>query len=239
MRQIVSAACGLWLGIAGAAFAQDTQDTGASQPAVVVELYTSQGCSACPPADEFMASLVQDPNVIPLALHVDYWDYIGWKDAFADPRFTDRQKAYAHAVGSRMIYTPQMIVNGLDRVEGHEPEQVARLIQAHLAAAAPVALRLERSGDRLRILADPAPLDRPVWVQLVRYRPSETVTIERGENAGRTVTYHNIVTSWQMLGEWPGAAPLAMEADAPGPDPVAVILQKGGPAEIVAAARLD
>jgi hypothetical protein len=235
MRQIVKAACGLWLAVAGAAAAQSV-----SEPVVVVELYTSQGCSSCPPADEYFALLATDPRVIPLALHVDYWDYIGWEDRFADPRFTDRQKAYALAAGSRTIYTPQMIVEGHERVEGHQPEEVGRLISEHLSRAAPVRLTLTRKGEVVSIQAEasPAPAD-PLRVQLVRYRPEETVTIEHGENAGRTMTYRNIVTSWQMVGEWTGAEPLHLQAKAAGAEPVVVILQEPGPGAILAAARLD
>lgn len=237
MRWMVSAACGLWVGVTGAGMAEEAIQT--SEPAVVVELYTSQGCSSCPPADEYLAMLVADPRVIPLALHVDYWDYIGWKDQFANPQFTDRQKSYARAAGSRTIYTPQMIVGGQERVEGHQPEELATLVQAHLAAGRPVSLRLERNGSGVRIIAeaDP-PLTEAVRIQLVRYIPKQTVEIESGENAGKTVTYHNIVTSWQVLGEWGGQAPLDIEAEAEGDEPVVVILQNSGPAEILAAARL-
>ncbi|HEX9859381.1 MAG TPA: DUF1223 domain-containing protein [Paracoccaceae bacterium] len=236
MRQIIGAACGFWIALAGLGLGQ----TSTSGAAVVVELYTSQGCSACPPADDYLATLAANPQVIPLALHVDYWDYIGWKDRFASPRFTDRQKAYAHAVGSRTIYTPQMIVAGRERVEGHRPDELNRLIRAHLAAGQTVGLTLRREGGRLRIRAEAnPPLTHPVRVQVVRYRPSETVDIKHGENAGRTITYRNIVTSWQIIGHWPGDAPLELEAAAEGPEPVVVILQKEGPAEILAAARLE
>ena len=92
---------------------------------VVVELFTSQGCSSCPPADELLREMSKRPDVIALAFHVDYWDYIGWKDEFAHPGFTKRQKAYAKAAGERMVYTPQMIVHGVVRVVGHEPEALA------------------------------------------------------------------------------------------------------------------
>lgn len=240
MRSFIGAtllvAAGAWF--SGMTHAQAQTTT--SEPVVVVEMFTSQGCSSCPPADEFFSMLVDDPRVIPLALHVDYWDYIGWADVFAKPQYTDRQKAYARAVGSRTIYTPQMIVDGQDRVEGHQPDQVESLIQRHLASASGVSLQVDRVGRELHIRADSAePLRGALRVQLVRYRPSETVEIERGENAGRTVTYHNIVTSWQPLGEWSGQEPLTMEADAPGTDPAVVILQSAGPAEIIAAARVN
>lgn len=236
MRHFANATVGLCLAAAGAAWAGD----GTSQPVVVVELYTSQGCSSCPPADEFLGALVGDPQVIPLALHVDYWDYIGWKDVFADPKFTDRQKAYARAVSSRSIYTPQLIVGGLDRVEGNQPAAVKALIRKHLDGAHGVTLTLAREGGQLLIRAETkAPLEGPLRVQLVRYRPQETIDIERGENAGLTMTYHNIVTSWQSLGDWTGEAPLAIEAEVAGSEPAVVILQSAGPAMIVAAARID
>ena len=232
MRWTLGAACALALGVSGPVHAQ-------SQSGVVVELFASQGCSACPPADEFLATLVSDPRVIPLALHVDYWDYIGWEDKFGDGHFTARQKAYARAAGSRTIYTPQMIVGGIDRVEGTRPEDVASLIRKHLAAGGRVALKLERAGDILRVWAEAnPPLDRSVRIQLVRYRPEETVEIEHGENAGRTVTYRNIVTAFDVIGDWGGQAPLALETRAEGDEPVAVILQNEGPGAILAAASL-
>jgi hypothetical protein len=206
---------------------------------VVVELYTSQGCSSCPPADEFMAELVANPDVIALALHVDYWDYIGWKDNFADAAFTERQKEYARAVGSRTIYTPQMIVNGVDRVEGHNPDAVNSLVRMHLMEPSGVSLVLQRDGDRLVIRAA-GPLDGgPLSVNMVRYLPNETVAIDRGENAGLTMDYHNIVTEFATLGEWAGDAPLELETTVSGDAPVAVFLQSKGPGAIVTAARLD
>ncbi len=210
------------------------------EPVVVVELYTSQGCSSCPPADEFLGMLASDPRILPLALHVDYWDYIGWADKFAQGKFTDRQKAYAHAIGSRTIYTPQLIIGGADRIEGYAPEETAERLRDHLGAATPVRLTVTREGDKLviRAEADP-PLTEPVRVQLVRYKPEETVTIERGENAGKTSTYRNIVTSWERLEDWGGTAPREVTAPYPGDEPGAVIVQTTGPAAILAAARVE
>ena len=112
---------------------------------VVVELYTSQGCSSCPPADAFLArELANRDDVIALALHVDYWDYIGWKDDFADPQHTDRQRDYARAAGQRTIYTPQMIIAGKDHVIGSHPAEVKKLIRAHASAAFPLAILVRR-----------------------------------------------------------------------------------------------
>lgn len=233
MRQIVSAACGLWLCATFGAAAQ------VSPSAVVVELYTSQGCSSCPPADELLGELAKKPGVIALALHVDYWDYIGWKDVFAHPGFTKRQKAYAKTAGDNMVYTPQMIVGGVDRVVGHEPAEVAKAISRMAAAPSPVRLTITRKGNQIVIRgeADP-PLNAPALVQLVRYRPAEKVEISRGENAGLAMEYHNIVTSWERLDDWSGQAPLSLTVAAKGKDPVVVIVQRQGPAEILAAAAL-
>ncbi len=231
MRHFVSAACGIWVACAAPV---------AAEPVVVVELYTSQGCSSCPPADEFVAMLAADPRILPLALHVDYWDYIGWADKFANAKFSDRQRAYAKAVGSRTIYTPQLIIGGQHRIEGFAPDETAARLQEHLAAASTVTLTATREGDMLviRAEADP-PLDAPVRIQLVRYMPEETVMIERGENAGKTITYTNIVTSWDRLGDWAGQAPLELSAPYDGSQPGAVIVQTEGPAAILAAARVD
>ena len=233
MRQFATALCGLMICMTAPVLAQGTSG-------VVVELYTSQGCSSCPPADDFLAMLAMDPSILPLALHVDYWDYIGWADKFADAKFTDRQKDYAHQAGSRSIYTPQMIVGGLDRVEGYKREETGELIRKHLDAAQDIGLTVDRKGNTLTIHADAnASLGGNTKVQLVRYTPSETVNIERGENAGRTITYYNIVRSWQTIGDWSGAAPLDLQANVKGDEPLVVIVQQDGPSYIVAAARLD
>lgn len=232
MRQIVSAACGLWLCLGGGAFAQ-------AEPGVVVELYTSQGCSSCPPADDMFAKLAKQPGVIALALHVDYWDYIGWEDSFADAKFTERQKAYAHAAGSKMIYTPQIIVGGRDRVEGNQPTEVARALDGQLGLPSRVTLTAVRQGDRVIIRAEAnPPLTAPARVDVVRYIGRAEVAIERGENAGLTMAYHNIVTDWDDVGGWPGVEPLDLTAKAAGDAPVVVIIQSAGPGDILAAVRL-
>lgn len=230
MQRAFGAACGLWLGFATTLAAEEHP--------VVVELFTSQGCSSCPGADVIFADLARQPDVLALALHVDYWDYIGWTDSFGSPRNTERQKAYARAAGSRTIYTPQMIVNGMVRVEGNDPEAVAGAMTVQRGQGSDVALTLTREPGGLRIRATGPEGMAPVRVQLVRYKPSETVTIEHGENAGRTVTYHNIVTEWQALADWTGEPALDLLAPLEGDDPAAVLLQREGPGVIVAAASL-
>ena len=206
---------------------------------VVVELYTSQGCSSCPPADDVLSTLAGRDDVVPLALHVDYWDYIGWADTFADPAYTMRQKAYARAAGSRSIYTPQMVVGGVDHIIGTHPRELAAAIRVHAGTDSPVTLTARRDGGTLHIAAEAeGALARATMVQLVRYRPSASVSIERGENAGRTIDYTNIVASWQPLAEWDGRAPLAIDAAVDGDLPAVVIVQEAGPGRILAAERV-
>lgn len=206
---------------------------------VVVELFTSQGCSACPPADAMLAELAEMPGVIALALHVDYWDYIGWADTFGSPAFTARQESYARASGERTVYTPQFIVGGVDPVVGADAMAVMEHLRVHAGSAQTVDLRAEREGGVLRIDgAALAPAVRPMAVQVVRYRPAETVDIGHGENAGHKINYANIVTDWQTVAEWSGLDPLSVEVPVAGDDPVVVILQEPGPGRIVAAAVL-
>ena len=209
-----------------------------AEPVVVVELFTSQGCSSCPPADDLLARMARSPHVLPLALHVDYWDYIGWADSFAQPGFTMRQKAYAHAVGSRTIYTPQVIVGGIDRLPGNDAMAIGGAVEVHRALEPAARLTLDRRDGAVRITAPAAALAAPVMVQLVRFVPEETVRIARGENAGRTITYVNVVTEWHEVARWTGAEPLDLTVPAPGADPAAVILQEIGPGAVVAAAAL-
>ncbi|MEM1386973.1 MAG: DUF1223 domain-containing protein [Pseudomonadota bacterium] len=206
---------------------------------VVVELYTSQGCSSCPPADKLLGELTTRDDVIPLSLHVDYWDYIGWKDEFGSPMHTARQKGYARAGGHRMVYTPQMVVGGVDHVVGFKPMKLVELIEAQKRQVAPVSLELARSGDRVEISLRPtAPIDGTVYVQLVRYMPEATVSIRRGENAGRTYTYHNVVTAMTILAEWDGVGPITLDTAITGDDRAVVIVQLAQFGAIIGAARV-
>jgi hypothetical protein len=199
----------------------------AQETPVVLELFTSQGCSSCPPADALLAEFAGREGVIALALHVDYWDYLGWKDEFARPGNTARQKAYAKAARSRSIFTPQMVVQGADRVKGHDAEGIAEEIDRVRMRPPLVELELEREGDVLRIHVAPlAGEPGPADIHLVRFRPSEEVAIEGGENAGRTVAYTNIVTDWETIARWEGNAPVDMRYEGLEEGPVAVIVQR-------------
>ncbi|AGI67806.1 hypothetical protein OAN307_c21740 [Octadecabacter antarcticus 307] len=206
---------------------------------VVVELYTSQGCSSCPPADEMLHTLAARSDVIALALHVDYWDYIGWADSFADPAHTVRQQSYAHVAGASTIYTPQMIIGGADHVIGTKPMEVANLIQAHVASPTGASIAMQRSGNRLQITGETShPLRSGTLVQVIRYSPQETVDIRSGENAGKSLSYVNIVTDWRSVGEWNGNGDLNMTVDVSGGGPIVVIVQEPGPGAIMATAVL-
>jgi hypothetical protein len=232
MRHLLSVlTIALGLGAGESALAQS--DT------TVVELYTSQGCSSCPPADEVLNELATRDNVIALSLHVDYWDYIGWADDLANPAFTRRQKAFNHAAGGTTVYTPQMIIGGVDQVVGSHPMQVMDIIQAHNANSDPVTVQLSRSGAFLDInaLAQPG-LRGDFAVQLVRYAPQVVRDITRGENAGKTIVYKNVVTAWDNLGSWNSADRLTMRARISGSDPVVVIIQDGTDGPIMGAAQL-
>lgn len=244
-RPIVAALC-LWLlASASAVHADADADAGAEtpggigEPGVVVELFTSQGCAACPPADALMGRLVKREGVIALSLHVDIWDYLGWRDPFARPGFTERQKSYARAVGSRSIFTPQMIVAGHHRMEGIRGMELADLLREEAARPERVRLRIERQGDMLMVLAEAEPpLDHDATVELVRYAPSATTAVSSGENAGLTVTSHNIVTDWETLGQWDGNGPVSFHVRIDGADAVVVLVQEVGPGAILAATRL-
>ena len=216
-----------------------TVATAESDP-VVVELFTSQGCSSCPPADLIMQELAQREDVIGLALHVDYWDYIGWKDEYAKPDHTLRQRAYAREGGRSMIYTPQMVVNGQQDVVGAKAGDLDRLITAHLTATPEAEVTAIRTGDDL--IVDVTPVELPAGetyeVRVVQYSPMRHASIRRGELAGHELDYANVVESWQVAGHWDGVAPQEFKASLTGDLPAVVLIQRVGHGPIVAAARV-
>ncbi|MGH1446776.1 MAG: DUF1223 domain-containing protein [Cognatishimia sp.] len=230
-----------WIAIATLSLASSVASVvHAGEHPVVVELYTSQGCSSCPPADAFFSKdLVGRDDVIALALHVDYWDYIGWKDDFADPAFTKRQRNYARAARKRTVYTPQMIIGGVDHVVGTLPNEVKAHIGEHAADQMPIDLEVARNGDRLTIKLDADGADAAqMVVHVVRYSKKDVRDIKRGENAGRTLTYTNTVTSWDTVGEWNMRKAKTMRAKVAGDEPVVVLVQRKGFGRIEAAAEL-
>ena len=221
----------LWTSLAGSAMAEGP---------VVVELFTSQGCSSCPPADALLAELSKRDDIIALALHVDYWDYIGWKDQFADPSHTVRQRGYSRAAGKRTIYTPQMIVGGRDHVIGSKPMRLAELIEVHRAAPISAEVALRRSGNRIvmRVTAKNRIPDGGAVIQIATFSPHKTVRIRRGENAGRTLDYHNIVSDIVEVGRWDGRGAYSAKVRVPEGTSVAVLVQQRNHGPILGAAQL-
>lgn len=176
---------------------------------VVVELFTSQGCSSCPPADTFLGELSQRDDVITLGFHVDYWDYIGWEDPFADPLFTSRQRAYGRALRNRTIYTPQMVIDGrFDRVGSRRLEVeavIARLSGANAAdrLSVPITLTRRINGDISVSIPDAAvPSGADVMMAITTGR--HVTEIKRGENSGRTLIDHDVVRSLAKVGDYRG-----------------------------------
>ncbi|WP_371171454.1 DUF1223 domain-containing protein [Aliiroseovarius sp. 2305UL8-7] len=234
-------ACALWLGATSANADQ--------HPVTVAELFTSQGCSSCPPADELLGKLAEYNDILPLAFHVDYWDYIGWKDTFAQAAFTNRQKNYAGSFGTRSIYTPQMIIGGVDQVVGSHAVEVMNILHHHQEKTAQVDLLVVKTDAGQVVRVKPMThLDLPddMRVQLVTFIPQAKVAVSRGENAGRSITSTNVVTGVQTIGSWNGktdadfALPIPVTPDGQG---AAILLQasksRGYPGEILAAIKLD
>ena len=220
---------------------------------VVVELFTSQGCSSCPPADAMLENLVHQPGVLPLSFHVDYWDYLGWSDSFASPEFTQRQEAYARASGEHALYTPQMIVDGRDTAVAPGPAQLMALIDANRIAPAMIGVQRVSNEKGEEIALTPlSDLGGPVEIVLVRYAPHRTVKVKAGENRGKMIGYTNVVLSIRDLAHWDGSAPLRMtvtpddnpEDDFPEDTRHVLLVQRGIGAEdlpgpILAAIKLD
>ena len=217
-----------------------------AEPVAVVELFTSQGCSSCPPADKILGQLKEDEKLIVLSMHVDYWDYLGWKDTFGSPKFSERQRAYALARQDRRVFTPQTVVNGESYAVGSRGSDVVNAIQLSGGFQVPVSLQSTPSALNISVPEGERPTE-PVTLWMVTYLDSETVDIGRGENTGRAVTYHNVVRSMTPIGMWNGDAlnidyPMSQVAKE-GIDGCVVILQVGKgenglPGKILGAAQL-
>ncbi|MEM1038199.1 MAG: DUF1223 domain-containing protein [Pseudomonadota bacterium] len=204
----------------------------------VVELFTSQGCSSCPKADRYLGKLAARDDIIALSWHVDYWNYLGWSDTFSRPEFSDRQRRYAASFKSKNYYTPQMVVNGRDHTVGSQEHKVEALLAAQIAAkqAPEIVINARKVDDELRISvgrssgAKTIGSEATLW--MVMFDKTRKVMIERGENAGSEITYHNVVRGKTMLGMVKGgtlevALPIA-ELKRRGFDGCALLLQTTG-----------
>jgi hypothetical protein len=228
----------------------DVSDPTTAQPKpvpvrAVVELFTSQGCSSCPPADEVLQTIAQDPEVIALSFPVDYWDYLGWKDTLSSARNTERQRAYAKARGDGAIYTPQVVVNGSLHVNGAQKADIANAIaQTNKSLeASRIPLWFWQERNTLNIAAGAIPPGKPIkeatiWLGVVQ--SSATVDVKRGENGGRSLTYTNVVREMTPIGLWKGQAVKIQIPRAavmmPETQKSVVLIQEGKAGPIIAAA---
>lgn len=213
----------------------------------VLELFTSQGCSSCPPADELLEAFAKRPDVVALSYSVDYWDYQGWKDTLATHEFTSRQKSYASVRGDRQIYTPQMVVNGRTHVVGSDKEAVNEAIAKGPAPTVPIEVGMMGDAIRVSVGAAEAGKSSKATLWLALYDRRVAVPIERGENRDRTLEYYNVVRKLRPIAVWRGEpiqVDLPMgEYDQSQADGCAVLLQEeaagGAPGPILGAAHIE
>jgi hypothetical protein len=182
-----------------------------ADPRAVVELFTSQGCSSCPPADRLIGELARDPSIIALSMPIDYWDYLGWKDTLADSRFSARQKAYSLMRGDRDVYTPQVVVNGSEHVIGSDRAGIEGAIRntrkTDGVMSVPVSMTLTGKQINVSVAAGtrgPAVMHGEVWIGSIS--KEVPISIGRGENRGRELTYYNVVRNLLKVGDWNGSS---------------------------------
>ncbi len=188
-------------GLAVIGFTGRTASTASAASALtVVELFTSQGCSSCPPADALLSELAKRGDILPLAYHIDYWDRLGWKDPFSLAEATTRQRDYARTLGKSNVYTPQMMINGTRDVVGSNRIAVTNAIAGAAPVVVPVALTAGKSDLAIRVGSGIG--EGKVW--LVTFDPRHETQVRAGENAGRKLVNVNIVRSLDMLGDWSG-----------------------------------
>ena len=203
----------------------------------VVELFTSEGCSSCPPAEAYLGELAQRPDVLALSFHVDYWDDLGWRDRFGIAEATPRQKGYANALNLSSVYTPQVVIDGQEDFVGSDRRKIGKSL-SHSRAGIPVKIA-QRDGV-LHIDLPAMTGISPSDVLLVAYQHSAISVIGRGENSGRTLTEYNIVRAVKHLGQYDGRARTyraelrSLPTDA---TDVALIVQAPGQGPILGAAR--
>jgi hypothetical protein len=233
------------LAVAGTAAAGDAMG---SQP-VLVELYTSQGCSDCPPADEILADLSRRSDVIALSFPITYWDMLGWKDTLATASNTDRQKAYAEALGRASTYTPQMIVNGVEDVVGNKRHRILSAVTRHYAlrrGAEPISFNASYDAQNLTIdVSGMVPQNvtegSPATIWVMRVLANASVAVEEGENKNQMLVYTNIVRDIRQAGTWSGgdtSLTLPITLDSSRYDGIAIVMQSGEYGQVLAAALL-
>lgn len=216
------------------------------EPVAVIELYTSQGCSSCPPADALLQKMAERSDVIALTLPVDYWDYLGWKDTLATARNSERQRAYAKKRGDGMVYTPQVVVNGLSHANGAKIGDIEQAIASTAATFKTTRVPIKVSSDRGKLVietgqrASGPPVDATIWLATVQ-RHAE-VAVRKGENGGKTLSYVNVVRDLTPVGMWSGKSE-TVQVDPQsvmrnGAEACAVLIQEGKGGPILGAAWL-
>ncbi len=242
MRALVAAAIFCLLALSPSARAQSPEAVFGRPLKGVVELFTSQGCSSCPPADALLRLLAEDRDLIALSLPVDYWDYLGWKDTLASHRNTERQRAYAAARGDGAVYTPQVVINGVVHVVGSDRQEIEQAIErawpTFSARQVPVRSFMQGGAVVIEIGVPPPGSDMKeatIWLGVVQR--SAEVSIGRGENEGRTVTYTNVVREFTPVGMWTGRPTVTRLARyavvRPETEALVVLLQQGPAGPII------
>ncbi|MER8907710.1 DUF1223 domain-containing protein [Mesorhizobium sp. M0854] len=224
------------MGLAAALFSAtvlSATSAAAGRTLTVVELFTSQGCSSCPPANANLIKVKDRPGVLALSFNVTYWDYLGWKDTFGKEEFTQRQVRYEPSLGRSGPFTPQVVVNGRADAVGARPGEIEQLISSGGHGDGP---SLSLAGGKVSIGAGPVPGGKAdVW--LVRYGKGVVeVPVARGENTGRTLPHANVVHSLTRLGSWTGDATALPLPAVTGGLSTAVLVQVPGGGPILAAA---
>ena len=244
IKSLVGLACAAALLCAGLlAGKADAQDSGRSKP--VIELFTSQGCDSCPPADILLEKYIDRGDVIALSLSVDYWDYLGWRDTLASPKFSNRQRAYARSRRDGEVYTPQAVVNGVSHVVGSDGRAIERALRQTRRSLNryQVPLKVWAEGNELIIEAGASskPIQGTIWLALIK--KEVPVSVKRGENRGKRLNYHNVVRDLTPIGKYSGK-PVTLtlpkrEWMRLGADGCTVLLQLDDAGPIIAAAEMQ
>ncbi|MGX1744418.1 DUF1223 domain-containing protein [Bosea sp. NPDC055353] len=231
-RHLAATVAAFALGMAAA-----QAQTPAKPPKAVIELFTSQGCSSCPPADALVVELAKDPELIALTLPVTYWDYLGWKDTLGKDSFAKRQKFYAKARGDGQVYTPQVVINGAAHAIGSERAEIEKAVSqfATTGFAARIALKEENGALQIQVAPTGGESEATAGIWVLPTTHQAAVPIARGENQGRTLSYANVVRGMVRVGDWTGkettvTAPLSA-TQAPEADGYVVIVQAERPSK--------
>ena len=201
MQNLISRRHALKLGLAASLVPSFAR---AAETPVLIELFTSQGCSDCPPADKLAGELMSQPGLFVVSMNVDYWDYLGWKDTLGKPEYSKRQADYAKSRGDGEVYTPQMVINGAAHAVGSNRSAVEGAIATARQRPLVVPVSVAQSSDKVTVNVGLASGSGKVF--LMALAPKVSVPIGRGENAGAKITYYNVVRKLIMLGDWDGSA---------------------------------